>query len=238
MNCLIVDDEQLAVDVIKEHVSRIPYLNLIGETNSAFEAIEILDNASVDLIFLDIQMPELTGIELLNSLSKKPLVIFTTAYPEYALESYEYNAVDYLVKPVSFERLLKAVNKAKNRLLKEKSDTLDLSSVKDEKDYIFVKTEYKTVRIDVSDIHYVESNKDYVTFHLSNEKVTSLLTLSAVSENLPNSRFIRIHRSFIVAINKITEIERNTIIVNADRLQVGSSYRDAFKKTVNEHRLI
>jgi DNA-binding LytR/AlgR family response regulator len=238
MNCLIVDDEQLAIDVIKEHVSRIPYLNLIGETNSAFDAIEILGNESVELLFLDIQMPELTGIELLNSLRKKPLVVFTTAYPEYALESYEYNAVDYLVKPISFERLLKAVNKAKNMLLKGLSETQGKNAEKEENNYIFVKTEYKSVRIDVSDIHYIESNKDYVTFHLSEEKVRSLLTLSVVSKNLPDSRFVRIHRSFIVAIDKITEIERNTVIVDSDRLQIGSSYRDIFKEIVNEHRLI
>ncbi len=236
MNCLIVDDEALAIDVIKEHVSRIPYLNLVGETTSAFEAIESISNNSIDLLFLDIQMPELTGIELLNSLNKKPLVIFTTAYPEHALESYELNAVDYLVKPIPFERFLKAVNKAKNRFSPTTTVPKAIES-HEEKEYLFVKTEYKSVRIDLSDIHYIESKKDYVTFHLSNEVVTSLISLSNVNDSLPTHKFVRIHRSFIVAIDKITEIERNTIISNGDRLQVGGSYRELFKQLLNEHRL-
>lgn len=236
MNCLIIDDEPLAIDVIKTHISRIPFLNLIGETTSAFEALDLLNSLQVDLIFLDIQMPELTGIELLNSINKKPLVIFTTAYPEYALKSYELDAVDYLVKPIPFERLLKAINKAKNRF-SPSIKTQPQQESKQEQEYIFVKTEYKSVRINLGDIHFVESMKDYVTFHLNNEKVTSLLSIKNVEQQLPKNRFIRIHRSFIIALDKIMEVERNTLLVKNERLTIGTNYRETVKGLIDKNRL-
>lgn len=240
MNCLIVDDEPLAIDVIKKHVERIPFLNLVGTTTSAFEAIELLNSNEVDLLFLDIQMPELTGLELLNSLRKPPLVIFTTAYQEYALESYELDAVDYLMKPIPFERLLKAVNKAKSRkgfvrpaLAKSQQE----ESKEVERSFIFVKTAYKTVKIKLQDIHYIESQKDYVVFHLNDESISSQLSLTSVEKQLQSNNFLRIHRSFIVAIDKIAEVERNTIVVNGDRISVGANYRSEFKEVIAKQKL-
>lgn len=235
MNCLIIDDEPLARDVIQAHVSKIPFLKLTHTAENAFEAIKILNSNPIDLIFLDIQMPDLTGLQLLKALKYQPLIIFTTAYPEYALESYEVNAVDYLVKPIPFERLLQAVGKAKNRFDGIQPLDYDVPSTKN--DFIFVKTEYKMVRIDLQDIHYIESKRDYVSFYLENKEVSSLLSLSSVEEQLPQQDFIRIHRSFIIAIDKIKEIERNTLVVLDTRLQVGNNYREVLKKRVNEKKL-
>jgi len=239
MNCLIIDDEPLAIDVIKKHVNRIPFLNILGATTSAFEAIEIINSGEIDLLFLDIQMPELTGLELLNSLRKPPMVIFTTAYQDYALESYELDAVDYLMKPIPFERLLKAVNKAKLRLAKGKVVSVPEKKTEKEniREYIFVKTAYKTVRIELKDINYIESQKDYVIFHLLNEKISSQLSLSSLCDQLDSTLFLRIHRSFIIAVNKISEVERNTVIVNGDRISVGANYRSAFKSVIAHQKI-
>ncbi|MAW65063.1 MAG: DNA-binding response regulator [Flavobacteriales bacterium] len=244
MNCLIVDDEPLAIDVIKKHVERIPFLNLTGTTTSAFEAIEVINSGDIDLLFLDIQMPELTGLELLNSLRKPPLVVFTTAYQDYALESYELDAVDYLMKPIPFDRLLKAVNKAKIR--SGFSNKIPVSKLQEKKvsnaveksaDFIFVKTAYKTVKIMLQDVCYIESQKDYVVFNLQNEKISSQLSLTYVESQLTSSNFIRIHRSFIVALDKIAEVERNTLIINGNRISVGANYRTKFKEVIGSQRL-
>lgn len=238
MNCLIIDDEDLAIDVIKKHVERIPFLNLITTTTSAFEAIEIIESQQIDLLFIDIQMPELTGLELLKSLSKQPLVIFTTAYPDYALQSYEYDAVDYLVKPIPFDRLLKAANKAKTRLSGNQPTIPPTEEKSSSENYIFVKTDYKTVRIDLDEIHFIESMKDYVTFHLENESIRSLLSIKSVEEQLPKDKFVRIHRSFIIVPEKIQEIERNTLLINNQRLSVGTNYKDVFKEIVDSKRVL
>ena len=238
MNCLIIDDEDLAIDVIKKHVERIPFLNLITTTTSAFDAIEIIESQQIDLLFIDIQMPELTGLELLKSLSKKPLVIFTTAYPDYALQSYEYDAVDYLVKPIPFDRLLKAANKAKTRLSGNQPAIPPTEEKTSSENYIFVKTDYKTVRIDLDEIHFIESMKDYVTFHLENESIRSLLSIKSVEEQLPKDKFVRIHRSFIIVPEKIQEIERNTLLINNQRLSVGTNYKDVFKEIVDSKRVL
>jgi len=244
MNCLIVDDEPLAIDVIKKHVERIPFLNLTGTTTSAFEAIEVINSGDIDLLFLDIQMPELTGLELLNSLRKPPLVVFTTAYQDYALESYELDAVDYLMKPIPFDRLLKAVNKAKirsgfsNKISISKLQEKTVSNLAEKStDFIFVKTAYKTVKIMLQDVHYIESQKDYVVFNLKNEQISSQLSLTYVESQLTSSNFIRIHRSFIVALDKISEVERNTLVVNGDRISVGANYRTKFKEVIGSQRL-
>jgi two-component system LytT family response regulator len=231
MNCLIIDDEPIAIDVIKAHLSKIPFVKIVGQTTSAFEGIEIINKQSIDVLFLDIQMPELTGIELLNSLQKQPLVIFTTAYPDYAIISYDFNTVDYLMKPISFDVILKAVNKAKARMSENSTKSTSAS------EFIFVKTAYKTVKISLSEIQYLESNKDYVTFHLKDEKITSQLSLTSIENQLPSSLFVRIHRSYIIAIAKINEIERNTILINGDRLSVGTNYKEEFKKLIEANRL-
>jgi two-component system LytT family response regulator len=231
MNCLIIDDEPIALDVIKAHLEKIPFVNIVGQTTSAFEAIEIINTQEIDVLFLDIQMPELTGIELLNSLKNQPLVIFTTAYPDYAIKSYDFDTIDYLMKPISFDGILKAVNKAKTRLNEKKTESKTIS------EFIFVKTAYKTVKVSLSEILYLESNKDYVTFHMQNEKIKAQLTLSSIEGQLPSNSFVRIHRSYIIAIDKINEIERNTLLINGDRLSIGTNYKNEFKKLIETKRL-
>jgi two-component system LytT family response regulator len=231
MNCLIVDDEPIAVDVIKVHLEKIPFVNIVGQTTSALEAIEIINSNAIDVLFLDIQMPELTGIELLNSLQQQPMVIFTTAYPDYAIKSYDFDTVDYLMKPISFNAILTSVNKANARLAEKISEPAPTT------EFIFVKTAYKTVKILLSEIYYLESTKDYVTFHLEDVKIKTQLTLSSIEEQLPSKTFVRIHRSYIIAIDKINEIERNTLLINGDRLSIGTNYKTEFKRLIETKRL-
>lgn len=231
MNCLIVDDEPIALDVIKAHLEKIPFVNIVGQTTSAFEAIEMINSNDIDVLFLDIQMPELTGIELLNSLQLQPMVIFTTAYPDYAIKSYDFDTVDYLMKPISFNAILKSVNKANARLAEKTTEAVPAT------EFIFVKTAYKTVKILLPEIFYLESTKDYVTFHLEDVKIKTQLTLSSIEEQLPSKTFFRIHRSYIIAIDKINEIERNTLLINGDRLSIGTNYKTEFKRLIETKRL-
>ncbi|MEY5048635.1 MAG: hypothetical protein RLZZ175_1994 [Bacteroidota bacterium] len=239
INCIAIDDEPLALDVIEHLASKIPFLDLKAKINNPFDAFEVLHNEKIDLIFLDIQMPQITGFEFLRTLNNKPLVIFTTAYPNYALESYELDAVDYLVKPIPFERFLKAVNKAKLRLGANTptNELIEISSSNHNNDFIFVKTEYKTVKIFLEDILYIESLKDYVSFQLKTEKIQSLLSIKSVEEHLPHEQFVRVHRSFIVAFNKIDEIERNNITIAKKTIPIGDNYRDTFKVLVDSKKL-
>ncbi len=236
INCIAIDDEPLALDVIGHHANKIPFLALKAKINNGFEAIDFLHKEKVDLIFLDIQMPELTGFELLRTLNNKPLVVFTTAYPNFALESYELDAVDYLVKPIPFERFLKAVNKVKQRI-SSPAGTIEVASHNNTPDFIFVKTEYKTVKIFLDDILYIESEKDYVAFQLKQEKILSLLSIKSVEEFLPKDNFVRVHRSFIVAFNKIEAIERNNISIGKKIIPVGDNYREFFKLLIDGKKL-
>ena len=239
INCLAVDDEPLALDVIADHASKIPFLTLKNRSRNAFEAIEIIEKGNIDLVFLDIQMPELTGFELVQSLTKKPLIVFTTAYPSFALESYEMDAVDYLVKPIPFNRFLKASNKVKQRLnLPVGNTTIPAESlIEATQDYIFVKSEYKTIKIFVQEIIFIESMKEYVAFHLKDRKVLSLLSLSAVEEALNRDKFVRVHRSFIVSLDKIDSLERNLIRLGNTSITVGENYREAFNAIVENKRI-
>jgi two-component system, LytTR family, response regulator len=236
INCIAVDDEPLALDVIEHHASKIPFLNLKARLRNPFDAIELLNKGGIDLVFVDIQMPELTGFEFLRTLPTKPLIIFTTAYPEYALDSYEIDAVDYLVKPIPFERFLKAVNKVKQRLTPSSENIIQNEKTEEKKDYIFVKTEYKTVKISLVDILYIESMRDYVIFQLKTEKISSLLSIKDVESSLPED-FVRVHRSFIVSVSKIDAIERNTITVAGKNIPVGENYREAFKTLIDKKRI-
>ncbi len=239
INCIALDDEPLALDVIEHHAAKIPFLDLQAKVRNPFDAIDILHQGKIDLVFVDIQMPELTGFEFLRSLSHKPMIIFTTAYPDYALESYEMDAVDYLLKPIPFDRFLKAVNKVKQRMTPAVATNGEpvIVTAAETLDYIFVKTEYKTVKIFLADILYVESLRDYVVFQLKNEKISSLLSIRAVESFLPNKAFLRVHRSFIVALDKIEEIERNNICIGGKLIPLGENYREAFKLIIDEKRI-
>ena len=232
INCLIIDDEELARNLVENYANRLPNLNVIGKCADPLEAMQILQEQNIDLLFLDIQMPNLTGIEFLKSIPNKPYVIFTTAYKEYALEGYELDVVDYLLKPFRFERFFQAVNKVS--LLKKKDDVpipipkpaTDTSNTPDEKDYVLVKSDFKVFRIFHKDILYIESMKEYVAYHTANQRTLSLGSLKQLEQDLPSSSFIRIHKSYIANISKITALEGNMIHIQDKKLPIGASFKN------------
>lgn len=218
IRCLIVDDEELARTLLQNYISRLPHLNLAGLCKNPPEALAYMQQESVDLLLLDIQMPELSGTEFLRSLPNRPLVIFTTAYPEYALEGYELDVVDYLLKPFSFERFVLAVQKAAERL---KTNHTFVS------DFLLVKSEHRIHRLKFDDILFIEGMREYVAFHMrSGGKILSLLSLKQLETELPNSGFIRIHKSFIAAIKGIQTLEGNQLVVEGGKLPIGANYRE------------
>lgn len=226
-----MDDEELARNLVENYIKRLPHLVVVGQCANPLEAMQILQEKTVDLIFLDIQMPELTGIEFLKTLSQKPLVIFTTAYKDYALEGYELDVVDYLLKPFRFERFLQAVNKA-GKLLKKESNEISssVSIPKTEKEtyergYVLVKSDFKVFRIFYKDIIYIESKKEYVVFHTSVGQTFSLGSLKKLQQELPTEHFIRIHKSYIANSNNIGALEGNMVHIGAEKLPIGTSYR-------------
>jgi len=231
LRCLIVDDEPLALDLLEGYVIKTPSLSLAGRCSSAFQAMEMLENAEVDLMFLDIQMPGLTGMEFIRSLPNPPKVIFTTAFEQYALEGFKVDALDYLLKPISYPEFLNAVNKAKRWF--ELEDKPVAPAVRNS---IFVKSDYKLVQIEFKNILYIEGLKDYVKFYQegSEKTVLSLMSMKALEENLPADRFMRVHRSFIVNLDKIKTIERNRIVFGKEYIPVSDNYKDKFQEFVNE----
>ena len=231
MNCIAVDDEKLVLDLLVDNIKRVPFLKLIGSYKNAFDAAEALHKEQVDLIFLDIQMPGLNGLQFIQSLQRPPLVIFVTAYKEYALEGFNVDAVDYLLKPVSFERFLKACNKAYELFqLYQKPITK-----KEEVDYFFVYVEYNQVKVTISDILYIEAMKYYVKIFLTSSPrpVITKMSLKALEEKLPNHRFIRIHKSYIVAADKVTAIKRDVIAIGNVELPIGDNYKTAVEKLLS-----
>lgn len=219
IRCLIVDDEELARALLENYAKRIPNLELVGLCKDPMEALRAIGEAPVDLLFLDIQMPELTGIEFLRSLSQKPLVVFTTAYPQYALEGYELDVLDYLLKPISFDRFVQAVNKASERLRL-------MANHKQEKDYILVKADHKIHRIRYEDILFIQSQLEYVAFQTAEGRTLSLGSLKALEEELPRDLFLRVHKSFIVAKSRVTTLEGNTIHIGKEKIPIGANYKE------------
>ncbi|MCB0548951.1 MAG: response regulator transcription factor [Phaeodactylibacter sp.] len=242
INVIIVDDEPLAQDVLETYIEKIPELNLVQKCSNALEANEALKNHDIGLMFLDIQMPQLTGVDFLKTLSHPPLVIFTTAYPNYAIEGFELNALDYLLKPISLERFMKAVNKALEQLeLQSRSGAAPVAEGEEEPDFIFVKADKKLVKINYADIIYIEGLKDYVIIRMENSRVITLQTMKSLEEKLPQSAFKRIHRSYIVNVDKIEAIVGNMIEVmeknQAKHLPIGKNYRDELLEIINKNRL-
>lgn len=237
MNVIIVDDEPLAQDVLETYVEKVSDLKLIAKCNNALDANEVLRKNDVDLIFLDIQMPQITGIEFLRSLTNPPMVIFTTAYDNYALDGFELNALDYLLKPISLDRFMKAVNKA----LEQHAHASSGSSPLESDDFFFVKADKKLVKVRFDDILYIEGLKDYVIIRLREGRVITLQTMKSLEEKLPSSLFRRIHRSYIVALDKINAIVGNMVEVTekgqSKHLPIGKNYRDELLAIVNEKRL-
>ena len=216
MKAIAVDDEPMALEVLRFHASKVPFLDLVSEYTDAFKAMEYLQRDTIDLIFLDIKMPDISGIEFLNSLNKKPLVIFTTAYSEHAVISFELDAIDYLLKPFSITRFMKACNKAYELFKLRNSNT--------SQNYLFLKTGYEHVKVEFDDICYLEATGNYVTFVLNDKKHLSRMTISEAESILPTDRFIRVHRSFIVARNKIEKAERHQLHTPAGILPIGNLY--------------
>ena len=224
LTAIAIDDEPIALEVVRSHASKVGFINLKAEFTDAFKAIAFLQSEAVDLIFLDIKMPDISGMDLLSCLNKKPMVIFTTAYSEHAVQSFELDAIDYLLKPFSLARFIKACNRA------HEIYTLRGNSAH-KKDSLFVKTGYEQVRIKFEDIYYLEATGNYVNFVLQDKTILSRMTLNEVELLLPEKQFIRIHRSFIVAVNKIDKQERHQLLVNGSVLPIGSSYYPTIKLT-------
>lgn len=225
--CLVVDDEELARRLLSEYIEKVSFLELAGECKDPLEAIGFLEKENVDILFLDIQMPELTGIEFLRSMTRKPVVILTTAYSEYALESYELDVTDYLVKPFSLERFLAAVNKAKDLLELRKSA---IGHKLEKKNYISVYADHKIYRLKLDDILYIEGLKEYVSYFTPDKRIIALESLKNLEENLPKDKFIRIHKSYIVPIEKIRSIEGNQVEIGNKKIPIGRSYKDEVMK--------
>ncbi len=225
LRCIIVDDEPLPVELLKTYAERIPGLRVEGTFNDPFKAQEYLIKNPTDLIFLDIEMPGLSGTDLLKSLPVKPMAIFTSAYPEFALEGFELNAVDFLLKPFDFERFKKAVDKAieyQAFVSGPKSRELDT--------YIFVKSEYKAVKINLSDILYIEGMDSYVKIYAGGKPILTLMPMKTMLEMLPQKEFIRVHRSFIVPVAKVQSIRNKQITIGEKQIPVGGTYEDVIEK--------
>ena len=234
---LIVDDEPLALDVLETYIEKMPELKLVSRCSNAFEANEALSSNQIDLMFLDIQMPQLTGIDFIKTIKNPPLIIFTTAFPNYAIEGFELDAVDYLLKPISAERFMKAANKAIEQMkLRNAQDTPTATS-----EFIFVKADKKFVKVKYQDILYIEGLKDYVIIKLKTGRVITLQTMKSLEEKLPSNLFKRIHRSYICSLDKINAVVGNMVEIvengKAKHLPVGKNYRDDLLAMVQKNKL-
>jgi DNA-binding LytR/AlgR family response regulator len=235
MNCIAIDDEPLALDLLKDYIEKIPFLKLERTFTNPIEGLGYLQENKVDLVFLDVELPHLSGIEFVKCLQTKPLIIFTTAYEKYALIGYDLEITDYLVKPIVFDLFLRAVNKAYglNQLSKKGNERLPSLPEKDpQSDFIMVKTGYNTININLNDILYVEGLKDYIKIHLTGKTILTLNSLKKLQEILPESRFVRVHRSFIVSLPKIDSIQRSRIVIGKTFVPVGENYKSAFKEMI------
>ncbi|MDQ5929774.1 MAG: two-component system, LytTR family, response regulator [Bacteroidota bacterium] len=236
MKCVIIDDEPLAVDLLKDFVSKVDSLELISTFNNAIDAVSFINQNNVDLIFLDIQMPHFSGIEFLNTIEKKPLIIFTTAYSDYAVEGFNLGAVDYLVKPIPFHRFLKSVVRAQQVLNPTSVQAISESTTAPEleQDFMFVRAEYENVKMNFSDILFIEGLKDYVKIYTTDNKFTLTLISLIKLENLLFSKgFSRIHRSYIINIKHLKSIQKNKVLISDKRIPISESYKNAFFERIN-----
>ena len=246
LKCIAVDDEPLALDIIADYVAKVPFLELVKRTESAIEAMQLVQEGNIDLVFLDIQMPELTGIQFLKIAGNKASYILTTAYSQYALESYDLNVSDYLLKPIAFDRFYKAVEKVRNQHQKQDNgnavaapapEPVTTPAASPIQDFIFVKTEHKIQKIELDDILYIEGLKDYISIFTKNERVITLQNMKKMEETLPKGEFIRVHKSYIIAVDKIESIERSRIAIAGKTIPVGDTYRDAFFKLIDSRNV-
>ncbi len=236
INCIIVDDEQYARKLLAGYIEKIPNLNLIKQCRNSFEAMQALQESKIDLMFLDIQMPDLTGVEFLKTLKHKPIVIFTTAYQEYALEGYELDVIDYMLKPISFERFIQGVNKAIEmvQLKNNQNSGSKISDTPMEKkhasDFIYLKADYKSYKVKYNDILYIEGLKEYVTYHTKERKYIVLESLKGLEETLPQVQFKRVHKSYIINTDNIDSFYGNTIEIGDKEIPIGKSFAENVKR--------
>lgn len=246
LKCIAVDDEPLALDIIEDYVSKVPFLELVKRTENAIEALQLVQAGGIDLVFLDIQMPELTGIQFLKIANGKASYILTTAYSQYALESYDLNVSDYLLKPIAFDRFYKAVEKVHNKqaaaapvqppqpLVTSAPFSATANPVQD---FIFVKTEHKIQKIELDDILYIEGLKDYISIFTKTERVITLQNMKKMDETLPHGKFIRVHKSYIISLDKIESIERSRISICGKIIPIGDTYREEFFKHIDNKNI-
>ena len=232
MKCVIIDDEPLAIDVIETYIQKVDGMEIIAKCNNPLDAITILNKSQVDLVFLDIEMPNLTGIDLVKAVENIPQFIFTTAYPQYALDGFNLNATDYLVKPIPFHRFLKAVSRAKEKYELEKVSSGRATSYKHQSNevnsnFIFIKSEYDNIKINTEDIKYLQGLKDYIKLYIkdSNKTVLTLSSFKEIQDKLPSNQFLRVHRSFIVNISFIKSVQKTKIIIDDIRIPIGETYK-------------
>ena len=219
-NVLIVDDEFLARKLLSEYVSKVNFLQLIDTCSDATKAMEVINEEHIDILLLDIQMPDISGMEMLKLMNNKPAVILTTAYSEYAVDAFALGVVDYLLKPFDYARFLQAVNKAVNTISTEtQSDAVN--------DYLMVKADYKLYKVNFDDLLFIEGQHEYVTFHTKTKRITALYSLKNLEDTLPKDRFVRTHKSFIVSIKNIEDIDKLNVTVAGNKIPVGASYREA-----------
>ena len=229
IRCIAIDDEPLALEVIERFAEKIPELDLLATFANPIEAISFLRENPVDLLFLDIQMPDLTGMQLLESLPELPMIIFTTAYSEYAADSYEVNAVDYLLKPIPFDRFLKAVNKA----IKE-FQAVSTNEARKPLEYLFIKSDTRYFKVNYDDIRFIEGMRDYVAVHTPKQRILTLMSMTRILERLPADRFMRVHKSYIIGIRHIELIQNHRITIAGREIPISNSYREAFQAFVDK----
>jgi DNA-binding LytR/AlgR family response regulator len=235
IKCVAIDDEPLAVKKIAGYIGKIPFLELVAECRSASEAMSILSENDIQLLFIDINMPDISGMDFVKSLANKPYIVFTTAYSEYAVEGFQVEAVDYLLKPISFSNFLKAANKVKNLI--DLSSNSQKESLRATANHLFVKSEYKLIRIELDDIKYIESQHEYIKIFLINSNpVMTQVSLKSIDEQLPSDRFMQVHRSFIVNLARVSVIERNRIVFD-DKIYipVSEQYKEKFQEYIDKN---
>lgn len=241
ISCIAVDDEPLALEKIKAYILRVENFKLLDSFSSAVDALSFLNENKVDVVFLDVQMEELTGIQMIESMAEKPVVILTTAYDKYSIKGYDLNVTDYLLKPYSFQRFLQAVNKAYDALsIKYKKNPSLITNENNDSGsgFMFVRSEGKLVKVAYKDILFIEGMKDYVRIHTHTKRIMTLQGISNLLDFLPEDLFIRIHKSYIVSIDKIEAIERRTVIINEEHLPIGDRYKKHFMYVIEHHKII
>jgi DNA-binding LytR/AlgR family response regulator len=233
IRCLIVDDEPLAQRVLEKYIADVPYLELAGKCGNAMEAMEVLHHKQTDLVFLDINMPKLSGIDFLKTQKNAPLIVITTAYPEYALEGYELNVLDYLLKPIPFDRFLKAVEKAEESLLsRQLRASQPAQASRDEDPFIFIKSSKKTFKVNLNNILYIEALGDYVKVFTTDKMIVTYQSLKNIETLLPPKSFPRIHKSYIVSLAKVELIEGNQVKIRDRMIPIGTNYKAEFEKLI------